>query len=309
MGRPGARGLFVVGAAWLAACTPTTNVVLLPEPDGRKTAVTVTDSRGAVVLDHPYAEDIPEATWGRLPRGGRALGARGARPRARSPPPGARAWGARARGHPPKRPPVASPGGPRVGAARARGLFVAWGWLAACTPTTNVVLLPEPDGRKTAVTVTDSRGEVVLDHPYAAVSRTSAGTQAYDATPAQVQRDFGAALAAQPRREMSFTLHFAEGKDELTADSQATIESVLAEVAKRPVADVLVVGHTDRVGTDPVNDALAKQRAETVRSELIRRGLAPASVQASGRGSRDPIVPTPQGVAEPRNRRVDIIVR
>ena len=112
-----------------------------------------------------------------------------------------------------------------MGRPSARGLFVAWAaCLAACTPTTNVVLLPEPDGRKTAVTVTDSRGEVVLDHPYAAVSRTSAGTQAYDATPAQVQRDFGAALAAQPRREMSFTLHFAEGKDELTADSQATIE-------------------------------------------------------------------------------------
>jgi outer membrane protein OmpA-like peptidoglycan-associated protein len=159
------------------------------------------------------------------------------------------------------------------------------------------------------VTVTDSRGEVVLDHPYAAVSRNALGTQAYEATPDQVKRDFGAALAAQPRREMSFTLHFAEGKDELSPESQASIEAVLAEVARRPVPDVLVVGHTDRVGTDAVNDALAKQRAETVRAELIRRGVAPGNVQASGRGSRDPIVPTPQGVAEPRNRRVDIIVR
>lgn len=181
--------------------------------------------------------------------------------------------------------------------------------LAGCAPTTKVVLLPESDGRKTAVTITDQRGEVVLDHPYAAASRNALETRTYDATPDEVSRDFGRALAAQPRREMSFTLHFAEGKDELSAEAQAQIDAVLAEVAKRPVADVLVVGHTDRVGTDAVNDALAKQRAETVRAELVRRGLAPASVQASGRGSREPLVPTPPGVAEPRNRRVEIVVR
>jgi len=196
------------------------------------------------------------------------------------------------------------------GRQRAAALAVAAAaLLAGCAPTSKVVLLPEPDGRKTAVTITDQRGEVVLDHPYAAARRNALETRTYDATPNEVSRDFGRALAAQPRREMSFTLHFAEGKDELSAEAQAQIDAVLAEVAKRPVADVLVVGHTDGVGTAAVNDALAKQRAETVRAELVRRGLAPANVQASGRGSRDPVVSTPQGVAEPRNRRVEIIVR
>lgn len=219
--------------------------------------------------------------------------------------------------HGAKRPPRSSGGRLASGAiVRARiGLrgiasaVAAASVLAACAPATNVVLLPEPDGRKTAVTFTDPSGEVVLDHPYAAVSRSAGGTQTYDAKPAQVQRDFGAALAAQPRREMKVTLYFAEGKDELNAESQALIESVLAEVAKRPVADVIVVGHTDSVGTAAINDALAKQRAETVRAELVRRGLAPTNVQASGRGSREPLVPTPPGGAEPRNRRVEIVVR
>ena len=73
--------------------------------------------------------------------------------------------------------------------------------------------------------------------------------------------------------------------------------------------DVVVVGHTDRVGSDPFNDNLARQRADTVRAELIRRGIAPENIVAVGRGSREPIIPTAAGVAEPRNRRVEIVVR
>jgi outer membrane protein OmpA-like peptidoglycan-associated protein len=42
---------------------------------------------------------------------------------------------------------------------------------------------------------------------------------------------------------------------------------------------------------------------------LIRRGVAPENIVAFGRGKREPIVPTPDGVAEPRNRRVEIYVR
>ena len=180
---------------------------------------------------------------------------------------------------------------------------------AACAPTTTVVLLPEADGGKSAVSVVDSRGEVVLDQPYAAVKRTAVSTQPYQSSADEVRSTFGTTLAAQPRREATFTVHFAEGKDAVDDPSLAVIDAALREVAARPVADVIVVGHTDRVGTDATNDALARQRAETVRAELVRRGLSPDVVQASGRGSREPVVPTPAGVAEPRNRRVDIIVR
>lgn len=196
---------------------------------------------------------------------------------------------------------------PRVRALAALAAFAVLA--AACAPRQTVILLPEQDGTKTAVSVTDAHGEVVLDRPYAAVHRMPLGTQPYTATPAEVQRDFGAALAAQPRREARFTVHFAEGRGELDDASRALVDRVFAEIAARPVPDVLVIGHTDRVGTDPVNDALARQRAETVRDELVRRGLDPANVQASGRGSREPVVPTAAGVAEPRNRRVEIVVR
>jgi outer membrane protein OmpA-like peptidoglycan-associated protein len=180
--------------------------------------------------------------------------------------------------------------------------------LAGCS-TTTVVLLPEADGRKTEVTVQDSRGEVVLDKPYAGVKRTALGTRPYESSPDEVTRLFGPAIAAQPRREQSYTLHFDEGRDQVSEASRATLEAALADIAARPVKDVLVIGHTDRVGTDAVNDALARQRADSVRAELVRRGVAADGVQASGRGSREPSVPTAAGVPEPRNRRVEIVVR
>jgi len=57
------------------------------------------------------------------------------------------------------------------------------------------------------------------------------------------------------------------------------------------------------------NDALSRQRAEVVRNALLARGIAVDKVVTIGRGKRDPVVPTAEGVAEARNRRVEIQVR
>jgi outer membrane protein OmpA-like peptidoglycan-associated protein len=69
------------------------------------------------------------------------------------------------------------------------------------------------------------------------------------------------------------------------------------------------VGHTDTVGSDQVNDALGQQRADTVRAALMRLGIPGDDIHAISRGKRSLSVPTADGVAEPRNRRVEIIVR
>jgi outer membrane protein OmpA-like peptidoglycan-associated protein len=180
---------------------------------------------------------------------------------------------------------------------------------ACATQTGTVVLLPEKDGKDAAVTVKQSDGQVVLSEPYAAARLTTAGPQAYKSNPDEVQALFGAALAAQPSRPVQFTLFFVEGKDDLTEESGREVTAVFAEIAKRPVPDVVVIGHTDAVGTHQVNDPLSQQRAEVIRAGLIRNGIAPENITAVGRGKRELLVPTADGVAEPRNRRVEIIVR
>ena len=180
---------------------------------------------------------------------------------------------------------------------------------ACATQTGTVVLLPEKDSKDTSVVVRQGDQQVVLGEPYAAAKLTTAGPQPYTSNPQEVQALFGAALAAQPVRPVQFRLYFVEGKDELTEESKKVVNEVFAEIAKRPVPDVLVIGHTDSAGTNQVNDPLSRQRAEFIRAGLIRNGIAPENIVAVGRGKRELFVPTADGVAEPRNRRVEIFVR
>jgi outer membrane protein OmpA-like peptidoglycan-associated protein len=183
-------------------------------------------------------------------------------------------------------------------------------WLGGCAYNTGVVvLLPEKDGRDTAVEVKQGSERYVLDKPYAATRQWPMGAQQFRSDPKEVDARFGAALAAQPIRAKSFTLYFLEGQDEFTAESKEIFETVFAEIAKYPVPDLVVVGHTDKVGSDVFNDSLALRRAEAVRTALIARGVASANIAAVGRGKREPLIPTADGVAEPRNRRVEIVVR
>ncbi len=193
--------------------------------------------------------------------------------------------------------------------ARASAIALLPVLLAACAPGATVVLLPEADGRKSAVAVKQAGKETVLDAPYAAAKQQSSGTDVYRSSPQEVAARFGPALDARPARAATFTLYFVEAKEEFTDESKRDVDNVFTEIAKRPVPDIVVVGHADATGTDQINDPLAQRRADVVKSELIRRGIPAASIDAISRGSRDPAVPTATGVAEARNRRVEIVVR
>ncbi len=197
--------------------------------------------------------------------------------------------------------------------SRWRSILAALGLavLAGCAskPQGTVVLLPDAQGKDTAVLVRQDGGELLLDKPYAAAELTSKGPLKGSSSAEQVQAQFGSALAARPLAPQQFTLYFVEGKDEFTDESKRAFDNVFAEIANRPVPDVLVIGHTDRVGTDAFNDALSRQRAEVVRRALVARGLAADNIVVVGRGEREPIVLTADGVAEARNRRVEILVR
>ena len=120
---------------------------------------------------------------------------------------------------------------------------------------------------------------------------------------------FAATLAALPPKPASFVLVFFKGKDELTAESKKEVEKMLTELAKRPVAEISVIGHTDTVGSARFNDKLSLQRAKRVREMLMARGIPPGSISIAGRGERELLIPTRDKVHEPRNRRVEINVR
>ena len=194
-------------------------------------------------------------------------------------------------------------------AALRIALVVPAAWLAACAVEERVILLPEANGGPTSLAVRQGGHDVVLDHGYAAADLTLADPWRYEASADEVRKTFGDALAAQPMRAAHFTLYFNEASDDLTQDSRQALERMFTDLDKRPVRDIVIIGHTDAVGSDQYNDALAKKRADAVKAMLVARGVAQDDVVAIGRGKRDLLIPTPDGIAEPRNRRVEIVVR
>jgi len=172
------------------------------------------------------------------------------------------------------------------------------------------VVVPASDGHVGAIVVEHDGRKQVVDTAYGAARvRADGGTERATLTEAEVRSAFGPTLAALPGKPATFVLYFLEGKDELTPESRVELDKVLTELKRRPLPDIVVIGHTDTVGTLAFNDRLSLARAERLRESLIALGIPANRIEAAGRGERELLVPTDDNVAEPRNRRVEINVR
>lgn len=190
--------------------------------------------------------------------------------------------------------------------------WLALGLLAACSsvPREQFILLPDADGSVGEVTIKTQGGEARLTRPYASAESMSDGSvRTGEESAAAVTDRFAPALSVQPPRPVSFNVFFVFDKDELTPESTAQFDRIKRELAGRPAPEIVVIGHTDRVGALEYNDALSLKRAEMVRIALVEAGVRREQIQLAGRGEREPAVPTADEVAEPRNRRVEIMVR
>jgi len=71
---------------------------------------------------------------------------------------------------------------------------------------------------------------------------------------------------------------------------------------------VRIVGHTDNVGSDAVNNPLSVNRAAATRDYLVSRGVASNRIAIDGRGAREPIADNATAAGKAKNRRVEIFV-
>jgi outer membrane protein OmpA-like peptidoglycan-associated protein len=197
-------------------------------------------------------------------------------------------------------------------------VVVCWliiSWLGAaiegCSSSPDrIILLPNADGSPSALIVKTASGERIIDHPYQAASISKNGTFTRgEETPESVRARYGRALDAQPKRPVSYIIYFVSGKNEITAESQVVVNQLKAELKTRGAPEIVVIGHTDRVGKVEDNDTLSLERAKVMRDILIVEGIPAEHIEAAGRGEREPLVQTADEVAEPRNRRVEINIR
>jgi outer membrane protein OmpA-like peptidoglycan-associated protein len=197
----------------------------------------------------------------------------------------------------------------------AAGLQTACGPLRSKTPQrrgeATVVLLPDSNGTVGRAVVSNQAGTVELGTARATTTVVpgQAPTAVTETSEADVQRLFGAALAAQPPAPIHFTLYFQFDSEELTDDSRKLAGEVQTAVKAYPAPQVTVVGHTDTTGAPTNNVELGLRRANVVRTLLISTGLDASAINITSHGEATPLVPTADEVSEPRNRRVEISVR
>jgi OmpA-OmpF porin, OOP family len=178
-------------------------------------------------------------------------------------------------------------------------------------PQDHVTLLPDSTGKVGAVFVKTAKGEQLLSTAYASAEVSRRGNLSTRQDDASAVRDrYQATLAALPPKPTSFTVYFVSGSDtELTPDSVPVLDQLKTALASRPAPEIMVIGHTDRVGKLEDNDALSVRRASHVRDILAGVGVQGTTIDIAGRGEREPLVPTDDEVAEEKNRRVEISLR
>ena len=178
-----------------------------------------------------------------------------------------------------------------------------------------IVLLPDPDGKGGAITVTTRGGSQILDKPGYATEVEDVNKPPLTPRPVnenEIKDVFGPALLAQPDptgRFISFLLYFEHDTTKLTQESKNLLSEVLKTIKNRKSNEVYVVGHTDLVGTEAYNIELSSRRARHVRDLLVSSGIKSSGLFISYYGKARPLVLTKDDVPEPRNRRVEVIVR
>ncbi|MBE0603200.1 MAG: OmpA family protein [Deltaproteobacteria bacterium] len=195
-------------------------------------------------------------------------------------------------------------------AAAAWILFAAV--IAGCAPGNRVILVPDPDGKVGKAEVVTESGSRLLEKPndMTVVSgKTTAPSPVATADPAYIASTFREALSAEPLPPEKFILFFEPNGTALVRESQGVIDSILEAARRRHAVHIGISGHTDAVGSAAANDALSRERAEAVRALLAGKGLDPASMTVASHGKGNPLIPTPDGIPEPRNRRVEVVVR
>lgn len=190
--------------------------------------------------------------------------------------------------------------------------FVMLAFLAGCsTPPDRIILLPDPEGKVGAVVVHSATGEQTIDKAYAGVDVTKSGAieKTMDSQ-SSVQARYGELLAARPPRPMTFTIFFLfDSATELAPESSGTVKQLKAVLATWPAPQLVVVGHTDQAGSQEFNDRLSMRRAESVAAFLIKQGIPARQIETAGRGKREPLVPTADGVPNRMNRRAVITIQ
>jgi OmpA-OmpF porin, OOP family len=166
------------------------------------------------------------------------------------------------------------------------------------------------NGREVGTDFTEHRVMVGLKWFFGAPEKKMEPTPAAAPAPMAAPAPAPAPAAAVPAPARNYLVFFDFDKADLKPDAMNIVTQAAQNFPKTSgVTRIEATGHADRAGSDTYNQRLSLRRAEAVRAELIRQGIPANQIVVAGKGEREPLVQTADGVREPQNRRVEIILR
>ena len=103
-------------------------------------------------------------------------------------------------------------------------------------------------------------------------------------------------------------LMFDFNSDELRPEARTNLRNLAASLDKYPNSSLLIVGHTDAVGSDSFNQSLSERRAIQTASYLIGQGVASSRLRSMGLGESEPLAPNDSDANMQKNRRVEVAI-
>jgi outer membrane protein OmpA-like peptidoglycan-associated protein len=192
--------------------------------------------------------------------------------------------------------------------------------LAACAPDPNNMQNRTLTGALTGAAVGGVAGAMAGDRRTALAGAMIGATggaligQQLDRQAAELRAALGSNVDVRNTgQELILTLPqdllFATDSATLRPDLQADLRAIAGNLVSNPRSDVIVVGHTDNVGSADYNQGLSERRAASVAQILRSQGVAPNRIQTIGRGLTQPVATNATAAGRQQNRRVEISIR
>ncbi|RMG68202.1 MAG: OmpA family protein [Bacteroidetes bacterium] len=134
------------------------------------------------------------------------------------------------------------------------------------------------------------------------------GRPAFNGCPEDDPRGLPVSAQAEPEIDAFERIYFDSGESYLDGKARIALNGVFNYLDENPHAHLVVMGHADYVGSDPLNDALSERRCQAVVDYLVQRGIADGRLRIEFYGERLPTASNETEAGRQRNRRVELVL-
>jgi outer membrane protein OmpA-like peptidoglycan-associated protein len=125
----------------------------------------------------------------------------------------------------------------------------------------------------------------------------------------EIDADFSPVLAILPNQPVHYILYFKSESTKLRVDSKKVLPQILESIHNTDSKNISVIGHSDTAGDPQYNLQLSQRRASAISRILVKKGVDSTYIKTTSHGEDNMLIKTADNVHEPKNRRVEVVVR